>query len=388
MLDGNRRWARARGLPTFAGHKAGFDAAMKVARAARDLGVHTFSVYGFSTENWDRSAEEIRYLMVLYWKMVEEMRKQAKKEGIRFVHLGRKDRFPKDLIKFINQVEEETRNNSNNVFNAALDYGGRDEILRATRRIMEDGIAADKVDEKLFASYLDTGDQPYPNVDLFIRPSGEQRTSGMLLWQMAYAEYYWELEHLPDMTPEKLREAIIDYSCRRRRFGGNDNVEHLKFNPRVVAGLELQWRHALDLRQDEKFTGLVIRYVREYYGLSKELAKVAGMSLAKALLCGEKENWVEAKKALVGLYEIVRQTVGLALEPKLVASIEVDLWKHGANEQKIRELLTEKFRLSNFQAIKSAHLAWLADAEMVRNNWDKAKGYTEKFYQALKERVA
>lgn len=388
VLDGNRRWARARGLPTFAGHKAGFDAAMKVARAARDFGVHTFSVYGFSTENWDRSAEEINYLMALYWKMVEEMSKQAKKEGIRFVHLGRKDRLPQDLIKFINEVEEETKDNKNNVFNAALDYGGRDEMVRAARQIVENKIPVDKIDEKLFAAYLDTGDQPYPYVDLFIRPSGEQRTSGLLLWQVAYAEYYWEADHLPDMTPEKLREAIVDYSRRRRRFGGNDKEEHLKFNPRVVAGLELQWRHALDLRQDERLTGLVIRYVREHYGLSRELAKVAGVSLVKALLYGEEENWVEAKKALVGLYEIVRKTVGLALEPKLVASIEVDLWKHGASEQKIRELLTEKFRFSNFQAAKSAHLAWLADMEITKNNWEKARNYTEKFYRALKERVA
>lgn len=379
VLDGNRRWARARGLPTFSGHKAGFDAAMKVARAARDFGVHTFSVYGFSTENWDRSPEEINYLMTLYWKMVEEMSKQAKKEGIRFVHLGRKDRLPQDLIKFINEVEEETKDNQNNVFNAALDYGGRDEMVRAVRQIVENKIPVDKIDEKLFATYLDTGDQPYPYVDLFIRPSGEQRTSGLLLWQVAYAEYYWELDHLPDMTSEKLREAIVDYSRRRRRFGGNDKEEHLKFNPRVVAGLELQWRHALDLRQDERLTSLVIRYVREHYGLSRELAKVAGVSLVKALLYGEGENWVEAKKALVGLYEIVHKTVGLALEPKLVASIEVDLWKHGASEQKIRELLTEKFRFSNFQAAKPAHLAWLADTEITKDNWDKARGYMEKF---------
>lgn len=388
VLDGNRRWARARGLPTFSGHKAGFDATMKVARAARDFGVHTFSVYGFSTENWDRSPEEINYLMTLYWKMVEEMSKQAKREGIKFVHLGRKDRLPQDLIKFINKVEEETKDNQNNVFNAALDYGGRDEMVRAVRQIVENKIPVDKIDEKLFATYLDTGDQPYPYVDLFIRPSGEQRTSGLLLWQVAYAEYYWELDHLPDMTSEKLREAIVDYSRRRRRFGGNDKEEHLKFNPRVVAGLELQWRHALDLRQDERLTGLVIRYVREHYGLSRELAKVAGVSLVKALLYGEGENWVEAKKALVGLYEIVRKTVGLALEPKLVASIEVDLWRHGTNEQKIRELLAEKFRFSNFQAAKSAHLAWLANIEITKDNWDKARGYMEKFYQALKERTA
>jgi len=233
ILDGNRRWARAKGLPTLEGHRAGFAAGMKIAKASRDWGVHTFTVWGFSTENWDRSPTEISYLMKLYRKMLDEIRKEAKKDQIRFVHLGREDRFPKDLIKYFRELEEETKDYNKHVFNVALDYGGHDEIVRATQKIINDGVKSKDVDEKLFASYLDTGDQPYPYVDLFIRTSGEQRTSGFLPWQLNYAEFYWELGHLPDMTPEKLRDIIIDFSRRRRRFGGNDEVRHFGFDPEV-----------------------------------------------------------------------------------------------------------------------------------------------------------
>lgn len=253
VLDGNRRWARARGLPFWEGHRAGFEAGMKVAKAAREWGIHTFTVWGFSTENWDRSEEEIGCLMKLYKKMVDVVRSEAKKENIRFVHIGRKDRFPKELVDYIKLVEDETRNNTKHLLNVALDYGGRDEIVRAVNKVLEAG--EKKIDEKTFAQYLDTGDQPYPYVDLFIRTSGEQRTSGLMPWQMTYAEIYWEVDHLPDFTPEKLREAVLDYSRRRRRFGGNDKEEHLKYDPTLVADLEVKWRHALSL---EKMRGLEI----------------------------------------------------------------------------------------------------------------------------------
>lgn len=393
ILDGNRRWARAKGRMTLEGHKAGFEAGMKVARAARDFGVHTVTVWGFSTENWDRSKEEIDYLMTLYRRMVDTIRNEARKEDIRFVHLGRKDRFPQRLVDFIEEVEDETRGNSKHVLNVALDYGGRDEIVRATRKIVADGVPVEKIDEKLFASYLDTGDQAYPYVDLFIRTSGEQRTSGFLSWQLAYAEYYWELDHLPDMSPEKLREAILDYSRRRRRFGGNDKEEHMKFDPRVVAKLELDWRRALAIGEGEKFRDLLVRYVKEHYGLSKELAKTAGYSMAKAIVYGRDEDWGQAKESLEGLYKIVKKTLGLAMEPKIVAGIEVDMWKnqgeHGKTlEQQLRQLYAETFRVSDFQASKAAHLSALARGEMDKSNWKGAEWFLERFYRALKERVA
>jgi len=188
ILDGNRRWARARGMPTLYGHKAGFEAGLAMARASRKWGIHTFTVWGFSTENWDRSDEEISYLFKLFRKMVRIIEKEAEDDDIRFVHLGREDRLPENLVKYIREVEEKTKNNKSHVFNVALDYGGHDEILRAVKKIAVDKVPAEKIDEKLFASYLDTGDQPYPYVDLFLRTSGEQRTSGFMPWQMNYAE--------------------------------------------------------------------------------------------------------------------------------------------------------------------------------------------------------
>ena len=387
ILDGNRRWARSKGLPTFEGHRAGFEAGMKVAKAARKWGVHTFTVWGFSTENWDRSDEEIALLMTLYRKMVDEVLKEARKDGIRMVHLGRKDRFPRDLVKYIAEAEEETRNNTKHVFNVALDYGGRDEILRATKKIIEDKIPADQLDEKKFASYLDTGDQPYPYVDLFIRTSGEQRTSGFLPWQMTYAEYFWELDHLPDFTPEKLLEAIVDYSRRRRRFGGNDKEEHMKFDPQVVAGLELQLNREVGNGESEKLRNLVLKYVKEQYGMSKELTKAAGYHMAKALLHREQKEWESAKEALRGLYEVIKKNVGLAMEPEIVANLEIDLWK-APSEEKYRKLYAETYRVSEFQAGKAAHLAELARVETLRKNWEQARKYSEMFYRALKERVA
>src|SRR3989304_7324538 len=166
VLDGNRRWARSRGLHTLQGHKAGFEAGMKIAKASRSWGVHTFTVWGFSTENWDRAETEIKYLQKLFWKMAQVIEKEATKDDIRFVHLGRKDRLPKDLVKYIKELEEKTKNNKSHTFNVALDYGGPDEILRATKKIIDSGIPSNKLDEKTFASYLDTGDQTYPYVDL------------------------------------------------------------------------------------------------------------------------------------------------------------------------------------------------------------------------------
>lgn len=385
-MDGNRRWARARGLDTLLGHKAGFERAIELVKTARDLGIHTVSLWGLSTENWDREKRELDYLMTLYSLMIKKYLKDALKEGVRIIHLGRKDRLPALLIKEIAEAEKKTHHFDRYVLNICLDHGGRDDIVRAVNKILD--LRLKMIDEKSFADYLDTAGQPYPYVDLFIRTSGEQRSSGMLLWQTAYAEIAWELDHLPDFTPEKFKTIILDYSCRRRRFGANDKEEHLKFNPKVVAKLDLEWRHALSLKQNERFRDLVMRYVREHYGLSKELAKTAGKEMAKAIIYGKEENWASAKEALEGLYKIIGKTLGLALEPKVVASLEVDLWKDGHDEGKLRQFLAEKFRFSDFQASKSAHLAFLANGEIIKNNFDKAKGYLEKFYTALKERVA
>lgn len=388
LPDGDRRWARSRNLDVTEGHKAGYLAIKKTIDASRAMGVHTFTIWGFSTENWERSEKERENIMNLIRRMIKDFTVEAEKENVRFVHLGRKDRLPKDIVKLLSETELRTKKNTSYVLNVALDYGGRDEIVRAVKRVVQAGVKAEKISEELLSHYLDTGDQPYPYPDLFIRTSGEQRDSGLMPWQMTYTEYYWEQDNLPDMTPQRLREIILDYSRRRRRFGANDSEEHLQFDPKVVADLDIKWRHALALNQGERLRDLAVRYVKEHYGLSKELAKTAGFNMARALIYGEEKNWLEAKKALEALYEVVQKTLKLAFEPKVIASIEVDLWRDGQDEESLKNLLAEKFRVSTFQVAKSAHLAYLANREVNLENWSKARDYMEKFYQALKERVA
>jgi undecaprenyl diphosphate synthase len=382
ILDGNRRWARARGLQPWEGHKAGYEAVRKLADASRKLGVHTFTVWAFSTENWERPAKEIEEIFRLLRVAIKEFDEELSREKVRFIHLGRKDRLPEDVVKGIAALEDKSRQHTEHTFNLCLDYGGRDEIIRAINKIPD----RSEVTEKEFEKYLDTGDQLYPYVDLFIRTSGEQRTSGLLPWQMTYAEMYWEPDHLPDFTAEKLKGAILDFSRRRRRFGANDQEEHLQFDPKVVARLEIDLRK--ELINGGHFSDLVIRYLKEQYGLSKELAIEGGKSLAKALVYRRQEDWAKAREALRRLYELIRKNVGLAMEPEVVANIEVDMWRNKGGEVEMRQLLAEKFRFSDFQAAKSAHLAYLAEVEAGKGNWEKAKGLMERYYEALKERVA
>ena len=382
ILDGNRRWARARGLEPWKGHAAGYEAVKKLSRASRDLGVHTFTVWAFSTENWERPEVEVKEIMKLLRHGLDEMEPDLHKEHVRLVHLGRKDRLPKDVMEHLARLERETKKyGEEHVFNMALDYGGHDEIVRAINKVIKN--KKTEVTAKDFEKYLDTADQLYPYVDLFIRTSGEQRTSGLLPWQLDYAEYYFVQDHLPDFSPEMLREAVLDFSRRRRRFGGNDAEKHLGFNPAIVADLEVRWRHQLSIGEKEKFRDLVVRYVKEHYGLSKSLAREAGLAMARALVHGQEKDWDKAKEALEGLYGILQKTLRLAFEPEVIARIEVDLWKNGS-EESLREYLAEKFRFSTFQAATAAHLGWLAQTA----EGEKKKDYLEKFYQALKERVA
>lgn len=404
VLDGNRRWARAKGLKPGEGHIAGYQAVTKLVKAARNLGVHTFTVWAFSTENWERPKEEIEKIFDILKRGLKEFGKEAHKEEVRFIHLGRKDRFPKDLVNLIIKLEERTKKYDKHIYNMALDYGGRDEITRAVKKIVAEGIPLEKVDEALISAYLDTAGQPYPYPDLFIRTSGEQRTSGLLPWQMVYAEYYFEPNHLPDFTPEKLKEAILDYSRRRRRFGGNDLERHFSFRPEIAAKLEVNWWRLSKIPAGTKLTDYIINHLKEQYGLSKKLAKESAKYLIEAISEEKKEKWEKAAQKLKKFYELLKGELKLAFEPKIAAYLEVKLWrdlKEGNSqnmneaEETAKEHLAEVYRISLFQAAKVAHLrvlAWfeksLAEKGLGEEHWAKAERYLIRYYQALKERIA
>lgn len=405
ILDGNGRWARSRGLPVTKGHEEGAKAIRKVLDAARDLGVHTVTLWGFSTENWKRPSVEKSKIFSLIKKTLEKEFKTAKKEKIRFIHLGRKDRLPKDLLKLIEKIEKGTKDNDKHILNVALDYGGRDEILRAVKGIVRDKVPVEEINEESFASYLDTAGQPYPYPDLFIRTSGEQRTSGYLPWQMVYTEFYFESVHLPDMTPEKLKAAILDYSCRRRRFGGKDKVIHFKFRPEVAARLELAWWRLRNVPEGTRLRDYAIKHLKEQYGLSKRLATQAAKYMVEAVVKGEENKWEKSMTATKKFYKLIKDEIKLAFEPSLAASLQVKLWKEMNGKDKIemdqdvedtaKRLYAEVYRISFFQAAKVAHLRVLATVERNlaeggygEHHWKKAEDYLEKFYSALKERVA
>jgi hypothetical protein len=238
-----------------------------------------------------------------------------------------------------------------------------------------------------------------------IRTSGEQRTSGFLLWESAYTEYYWENDHFPDFSSDKLKAAILDYSRRRRRFGGNDAEEHLKFKPEVAAKLEMAWWRLANIPEGVRFRDYAVAHVKEQYGLSKSLAKEAAKYMVEAVLLGRKNNWKRSMVATKKFYKLIKNELKLAFEPSFAASLQVKFWKDVNKSENIQDaiyvedvaknLYAEVYRISLFQAGKAAHLRVLASIE--RNlaekgfgdhHWDNAEDYLEKFYRALKERVA
>lgn len=210
--DGNRRWAKSKNLPTFEGHRRGFDALVNVARESRKLDIKVMTVWGFSTENWKRSPEEVSYLMDIYNEMIDRYLDEAMKDEIRIIHLGRKDRLNKNLVGKIADAENKTRDFDKHYLCIGLDYGGRDEIVRAVKKgqIEKEG-DIDKL--------LDTSILPYPNPDLIIRTGGEKRLSGYLLWQSEYSELMFVDKYLPDFTPDDFNNCIMQYSERNRRYG-------------------------------------------------------------------------------------------------------------------------------------------------------------------------
>ena len=216
--DGNRRWAKYRGLESHFGHyKSGsYSNIESLLKEAKNIGVKYISIWGFSTENWKRSEEEKRAIFDMLLGGVERFMKFAKENKMRFKHIGRKDRLPKNLIKALGKLENETKIYRDFEVLLCLDYGGRDEILRTVNKMLKAGIK--KIDEKDFAGYLDTTNIPDP--DLIIRTSGEYRLSGFMPFQAVYAELYFSGVYFPEFGIEELHKAIWEYGKRKRRFGG------------------------------------------------------------------------------------------------------------------------------------------------------------------------
>jgi undecaprenyl diphosphate synthase len=218
IMDGNGRWAKQRDLPRFEGHRAGVENMYSAIEYFSQLKVKYLTVYGFSTENWNRPKEEINGLLNLLQEIIDEEALKLHRQGVRIRHLGQLDRLPKNLQVAINKIVDLTKNNTGLNFSFAFSYGGRTEIVDAARRLIAEGIPAEKIDEKLFNSYLYTADMP--EVDLVIRTGGELRVSNFLIWQAAYSEYYFTDVLWPDFDQKEVDKALLAYSQRQRRFGG------------------------------------------------------------------------------------------------------------------------------------------------------------------------
>lgn len=217
--DGNRRWARERKMPTIEGHRKGFDNVVSLGRKTRQLGITTLTFWAFSTENWQRTKEEVDYLMNLYEKMITRYIKEAIKDEVCIVHMGRKDRLPQSLLSKIQNAEHKTRHYRKHYLNIAIDYGGRDEIIRAVNKTRKTESETENISEADINQNLDLADQPYPNPDIIIRTGKEYRLSGFMLWQSQYSELFFPDVYFPDFTPNQLADIIEEYGQKQRRFG-------------------------------------------------------------------------------------------------------------------------------------------------------------------------
>ena len=225
IMDGNGRWARARGLERRDGHREGVEAARRAVEAARDLGVTCLTLYSFSTENWRRPAGEVRDLMNLLREFIGKDLPRLKSNGVRIKIIGDRHNLDMELRALVAQAERQTNGNEKFLLQIAFNYGGRDEIVRAAARLVEQArkgqLSEKDVTEAALAGHLDTADAPDP--DMIIRTSGEKRVSNFLLWQAAYAEYVFLDVLWPDFSDEHLKQAIDEFSNRNRRYGGVDS---------------------------------------------------------------------------------------------------------------------------------------------------------------------
>ncbi|MBA4379885.1 MAG: isoprenyl transferase [Anaerolinea sp.] len=229
IMDGNGRWARSRGLPRLAGHRAGTENLRRIIRACVEFGVKYLTIYAFSTENWGRPREEIDGLMNILEDVIDKELAELHKEGVQLRHIGRLERLDPKIQGKVLEAIKLTKNNQRLVLNVAFNYGGRDEIICAISKMIEDGIKPEEVNEELVSRYLFTAGVPDP--DLIIRTSGELRISNFLIWQAAYSEWYVTPTYWPDFSKEEFHKALEAYTQRDRRFGGlsstvEDNPSH------------------------------------------------------------------------------------------------------------------------------------------------------------------
>jgi undecaprenyl diphosphate synthase len=217
IMDGNGRWARSRGLPRLAGHRAGVENLRRIIEASVEFGIDYLTIYAFSTENWDRPPAEVQGLMGIVEEVIDSELMELHKNGVQLRHLGRLEQLDPSLQKKVKHAIEVTQTNDRLVLNVAFNYGGRDEIVHAIRDIIADGVRPEEVNEALVSRYLYTSDSPDP--DLIIRTSGELRVSNFLIWQGAYAEWYVTPTYWPDFGREELHQALSEFARRERRFG-------------------------------------------------------------------------------------------------------------------------------------------------------------------------
>jgi len=216
--DGNGRWAAQRGLPRLSGHQAGIENMRRLVQILNEYPIQFVTLYGFSTENWNRPEAEVTGLFRLVADFMDKTALEIHKQGVKLRHLGRLEELPKGLQKSINKAIEMTRNNSGMTLSIAFNYGARTEILDAVRRLITEGVSPQDIDEKRFESYLYTAG--LPDVDLLIRTGDELRPSNFLIWQTTYSEYHFTKVLWPDFGKKDIEKALLSYSQRQRRFGG------------------------------------------------------------------------------------------------------------------------------------------------------------------------
>lgn len=218
ILDGNRRWAKQHGIPTYEGHLAGYNALKEIIEASADAGVEYISFYTFSTENWNRAEDEVRGIMKLIRMLFKTDIKELTKKGYKLVVLGGRENLPDDIITMMEEAEAISANGTKATLAMCFNYGGQQEIVAATKRIMADGVAPETLTPEQFARYIDHPD--VPPVDLVVRTSGEQRLSNFMLWRSAYSEFLFIEKYWPDMRPEDVTAILEEYNRRDRRHGG------------------------------------------------------------------------------------------------------------------------------------------------------------------------